>query len=401
MKYKLVLGLLALVGSLFATILCAPRPSSESGAEIAIIDVHPGDDIQEVLEAASSYSIKPEIRVHAGTYRPSVPGQALISLNARHDGVTVEAVGEVILTAANSERADHKSPGYPAIVNHVVYFGDQLSHKTVFRGFKITGANGFVQGPKTLMRVESVESLVKSSKFSTLVPAPIEQNYELPKTHYFFTDGGGILIYGRSYPTIENVEIYGNYSSVCGAAVSVQHQLERSKEPVVFKNCIFRNNQAAVSGAAADLLSPGSWASFENCLFVGNLSNLKIDANQRSGYGALTVFPDCFVSVIDCTFTGNGAGVDDRGAGSVYRNTIFWKNNLPGGVNRFPRYELDIANARGVSGCFVHGDVDDLRSNVNPRTNTFDPPDPDFDHDYRPRHPLWERVGYRPVQSLP
>jgi len=47
----------------------------------------------------------------------------------------------VVLTAANSAIADKKAPSFPAVVNHVVYFGDGLSTKTVLRGFRVTGAN--------------------------------------------------------------------------------------------------------------------------------------------------------------------------------------------------------------------------------------------------------------------
>ena len=62
-------------------------------------------------------------------------------LSPAHDGITLEAVGEVVLTAANSAIADKKAPSFPAVVNHVVYFGDGVSTKTVLRGFRVTGAN--------------------------------------------------------------------------------------------------------------------------------------------------------------------------------------------------------------------------------------------------------------------
>ena len=64
------------------------------------------------------------VYVHAGTYRPAAHGQALIWFNRRHDGITLETVGEVVLTAANPAIADNKAPSFPAVVNHVVYFGD-------------------------------------------------------------------------------------------------------------------------------------------------------------------------------------------------------------------------------------------------------------------------------------
>ena len=48
--------------------------------------------------------------VHAGTYQPRAKGQALIWFNARHDGITLQAVGDVTLTAANPQIADPRTP---------------------------------------------------------------------------------------------------------------------------------------------------------------------------------------------------------------------------------------------------------------------------------------------------
>ena len=240
--------------------------------------VHPGGRIQDALEAAAADPVNKKVFVHAGTFRPPAKGQALIWFNARHDGITLEAVGEVILTAANPEIADAKAPSYPAVVNHVVYFGDGVSRKTVFRGFKITGANNFTTG-----------SGEKS---------PIESD-DIRKTVFFYTDGGGIKVYARSYPTIEDVEVYENYASPCGGGVSVEH-LGQSQESVLFRNCIFRNNRTQTTGSALDLLH-GSAATVENCLFVGNVANMGVDVvgllaggefHPENGSGAITVFAD-------------------------------------------------------------------------------------------------------------
>src|SRR3954467_12375236 len=151
--------------------------------------VQPGGSIQAALEAAAKDPANKIVYVHAGTYRPAAHGQALIWFNERHDGITLEAVGEVVLTAANPEIADPKAPSFPAVVNHVVYFGDGITRKTVLRGFRITGANNFTTG--------------------TGEKSPIEAD-EIRKTVFFYTDGGGIKIYARSYPTIEHVEVVDN-----------------------------------------------------------------------------------------------------------------------------------------------------------------------------------------------
>jgi hypothetical protein len=395
----LLISLAAVAGLAAAAWAWLSRPNPFGGGE-HVLDVHPGDDIQSALEAAAGLTGKRTVRVHAGTYRPAAPGQALVYFNARHDGITLAAVGDVTLTAANPDVAAPQAPSYPAVVNHVVYFGDGVSRRTVLRGFRVTGANGFVQGPGELIPIRSAEDLDRAQKYTTAAPSPIESGAELPKTQYFFTDGGGILVYGRSFPTIENVTITGNYGCVCGAGLSVQHHKTLgTRDSVLCRNCEFRDNRTAVSGSAVDLLTPGSRAVFENCLFVGNVSNATVDANGRSGYGALTVFPFCRAEVRHCTFTDNNAGVDDRGERSSYVNCIFWNNRRPGGTNPRPRFELDITDAGGVTGCFIHGEVNDLQANVSTSASRFDPPDPDFDADYRPRNPLYQSAGYRPVNG--
>ena len=347
--------------------------------------VLPGGRIQDALEAAAKDPVHKTVRVHAGTYRPAAKGQALIWFNHRHDGITLEAIGDVTLTAANADLADSRAPSFPAVVNHVVYVGDGVSPATVIRGFKITGANNFTVG---------------SGQTS-----PIESD-DVRKTLFFFADGGGIKIYARAYPTIEDVEIDGNYSSPCGGGVSVEH-LGQVHDSVTFRHCIFRNNRTQITGSALDLLH-GSRATVENCLFVGNIANLGVDYvglltdgeyHPEHGSGALTVFEGSRATVSKTTFTGNWNGVDDNGTGSTYVDCIFWKNNAAGGISIGPRYEMDITDGSGVRGSFIHGDVGDLRQTVSREANTFDPPDPRFDSQFTPKAPEYARVGYRPLSN--
>src|SRR5215831_11111585 len=238
--------------------------------------VQPGGSIQAALEAAAKDPANKIVYVHAGTYRPSSHGQALIWFNQRHDGITLEAVGDVVLTAANPAIADNKAPSFPAVVNHVVYFGNGVSTKTGLRGFRVTGANNYTTGTGTR--------------------SPIEAD-EVPKSPFFYLDGGGIKIYARAFPTIERVEVAGNCTSPCGAGVSVEH-LGQALDAAVFRDCIFRDNRTQITGAAFDLLH-GSRATLDNCLFVGNLANLGVDYiglmsggeyHPEHGSGAMTVF---------------------------------------------------------------------------------------------------------------
>src|SRR5215470_2930112 len=345
--------------------------------------VRPGGSIQAALEAAAKDPANKIVYVHAGTYRPAAHGQALIWFNERHDGIMLEAVGEVVLSAANPAIADNKAPSYPAVVNHVVYFGNGVSTKTVLRGFRITGANNYTTG--------------------TGARSPIESD-DLRKTPFFYLDGGGIKIYAGAYPTIERVEVVGNYTSPCGAGVSVEH-LGRPLDAAVFRDCIFRDNRTQVTGAAFDLLH-GSRATLENCLFVGNIANLGVDYvdlltsgeyHPEHGSAAMTVFEGSHADVSRCTFTGNWAGVDDNGTGSTYVKSIFWNNTLKGGISAGARYEIDITSGEGVREYFIHGETNDMRGTIDRAVNTLDPPDPRFDAQFVPQAPEYAGVGYRPA----
>ncbi|MDE0224117.1 MAG: right-handed parallel beta-helix repeat-containing protein [Gammaproteobacteria bacterium] len=343
--------------------------------------VYPGGDIQAALEAAAGSSENRTVTVHAGTYRPDSARQALIWFNRRHDGIRLLAEGEVILTAANPDIAKPADAGYPAVVNHVVYFGDGVTRKTVFDGFRITGANGFLTygGPN------------------------IESSAELRRSLFFYRDGGAIKIFGRSYPTIRNIEVYDNYANPCAGGISIEHGPHPlSRTPVLIENCIMRNNRAEITGAAIDVLPLGH-AEIRNCLFVGNVANAGPDwisgaepYNGKHGSGALTVFETGRATVTNSTFTGNWAGVDDRAERSTYRNNIFWKNNLPGGIAQGARYEMDIVNSDGVTGNFLNGDLEDVQDSIDAARNTLNAPDPLFDVDFVPTAPEYSEVGYRP-----
>ena len=353
-------------------------------AKDGVYHVRPGEDIQAALESAAKDPVNKIVRVHAGIYRPQTAGQALIWFNQEHDGIVLEAEGEVILTAANEEIAAKSAKSYPAVVNHVLYFGDGVTERTIVRGFRITGANNYVT------KVEGSRSIQPDSKLP-----------QLRKALYFYADGGGIKVFGRSYPTILNVEVFDNYVSPCGAGVSIEHR-GFNQQSVTIKNCIFRNNRCQVTGSAVDVL-PGSSVAISNCLFVGNVSNMGENYirpdrpyNGKHGSGALTVFADSRVVVDRCTFTGNWNGADDKGTENVYKDSIFWKNTKEGGISPGGRYELDILDGQKVKGNFFQGEINDLRGTIGLSDNTLGAPDPEFDPSYRPRAKEYEGVGYRP-----
>jgi hypothetical protein len=188
--------------------------------------------------------------------------------------------------------------------------------------------------------------------------------------------------------------------------VSVEH-LGQMQDAATFRDCVFRDNRTQTTGSAVDLLH-GSAAVIENCLFTGNVANMGVDYvglltggeyHPENGSGAMTVFEGSRATVRRSTFTGNWNGVDDGGTGSTYVDTIFWKNNLAGGISPGSRYELDITDGTGVRGSFIHGDVNDLRGTIDRAVNSLDPPDPRFNAQFVPQAPQYAAVGYRPAKA--
>ncbi len=356
-------------------------------ADTSELHVYPGEDIQAALDLAADDPALRTVVVHEGSYAPQSYRQALIWFNARHDGLHLRAEGNVTLTATNKAIADAKATSYPAMVNHVIYFGDGISESTRLSGFRITGANNHV---------------------TTKLGPPIESDIEAPrlkKTSFFYTNGGGIKIFGRSYPTLEDLTIEDNYSSPCGAGMSIEHR-GYIENHVTIRNCIFKNNRTPLTGAAIDLLDHESGSSIvvENCLFVDNLSGCALDARSRKlgswkpkvGHGAVTVFKFSKAMFSRCTFTGNRNGVDDLSPSSRYQDCIFWKNSAVGGWPDGNRYEIEVAEAGNVQGCFVSGNS----YRLDPATNMLEAPDPDFDTQMNPKNSVYARVGFRAKSAV-
>ena len=377
---------------IFVTLLvvsgCLSRSDTESSttapSTVDVIHVHAGDDIQAALDRAAETGCQ-KIVLHEGTYRPTAPSQALIYLNRRHDRIHIVGDGDVILRGDNETIADPNALTFPAVVNHVVYFGDGITNATILEGVRITGANAF-QTHENTDRIQPKTGLE-----------------QLTRDQFFFSDGGGIKIFGRSYPTLIDLVVDHNFAHPCGGGVSVEHRGFRD-QVVIFRDCIFRDNSCQLTGAGVDVL-PASAATFENCLFAGNKGNCGEDDvspegrdyNSKNGSGALTVFPESRVSLERCTFTGNRNGVDDKGRGNTYSHCLFWQNTVPGGTPKGTRYEMDIIHAVNVHHCHIGGAEPDLRGSLDPEANELAIPDPLFDSEYVPRRAGLDGIGYRPV----
>ena len=361
-------------------------PPAQQVSAPQVMHVNPGDDIQLVLNKAADTKCR-KVVLHEGTYRPDTKRQALIYLNRRHDGIHIIADGEVTLEAGNKAVADATDPTYPAIVNHVVYIGDGITNGTVLQGLRISGANAF-------QTREGTDEIQPDIGLDRLIC-----------DQFFFSDGGGIKIFGRSYPTLIGLTVEGNVAKPCGGGVSVEHR-GFGDHSVVFQDCVFRKNSCQLTGAAVDVL-PGSAAIFKNCLFVDNKGNNGDDDvsaegrhyNSVHGSGALTVFPESRVSVTGCTFTENRNGIDDKGRGNAYVDCLFWNNSVPGGTPEGTRYEMDIVHAVNVRHCFIGGVEPDLRGSLDPDNNSLGISDPLFDSRFVPQRGALAGIGYRPAVS--
>ena len=343
--------------------------------------VRPGDRIQDALDQAATNAVQKTVWVHAGTYRPESKRQALVWFNRRHDGIRLVALGEVTLSAANPEVSANQEPSYPAVVNHVAYFGDGVSTNTLMRGFRLTGANAFLTQDGT--------------------PA-LEPNRTILKNHFFYSDGGAVKVFGRSAPRLVELTIEDNFTRPCGAGISVQQQGFR-EIPVLIASCRFLNNRAQGTGPAIDLLA-GSSAKILNCLFVGNISNTGEDLVAKASgekpfanNGAITIFWESLALVQNCTFTGNRNGVDDMGGDSVYVANLFQANRAEGGLPGLARYELAVNAGGRVENCVILGPIHDAKKVIDPTKNRLQGPDPRFDADWIPQAPEYAGIGYRPM----
>ena len=88
--------------------------------------------------------------------------------------------------------------------------------------------------------------------------------------------------------------------------------------------------------------------------------------------------------------------MDDSNQDNRYEASLFWMNNAGGGWPTGSRYELDLASGVGVSGCFIGGDMDDLRAVIDKDQNVVGCSDPRFDERYVPQAQEFEGAGYRP-----
>jgi hypothetical protein len=310
--------------------------------------VFPADSLQEAVNRAADDPKHKRVIVHEGTYAPVRPAQALVYLHRHHEGVQLIGLGRPTLTAANATIADPAKRSSPAVVNHIFYLGDGLSTNTLVQGFRLTGANHFVNTADTFL---------------------IEPDQSVRKGRFYYGDGGAIKVYHRSYPVLRDLEIFDNFASPCAGGISIQHE-GATNGMVQIENCIFRNNRAEVTGAALDLLW-GSSARVVNCLFEGNVSNTGPGEGENpfNNNGAITVFPRSRLILERCTLTGNRNGVDDQSGLGQFLRCVVRGNTRDGGFTAQPRYELDLPKGGLVQDCVIQGPIRDPLSVVDRSRN--------------------------------
>ena len=106
-------------------------------------------------------------------------GQALIWFNARHDGITLEAVGDVTLTAANPDIADPTAPELSR---------GRQSRRVFRRRHLAQDRAARLQGHRRQQLHDRLRRQVA------------DRIGRHPQDAFFYADGGGIKIYARSYP---------------------------------------------------------------------------------------------------------------------------------------------------------------------------------------------------------
>ena len=223
--------------------------------------VQPGGSIQAALERGREGPRQQDRLRPRRHLSPAAHGQALIWFNARHDGITLEARRRRDADRRQSRRSPiSRAPSFPAVVNHVVYFGDGISRRRCCAA--------------------SASPAPTTSRPGTGQRSPIESD-DIRKTPFFYRDGGGIKIYARSYPTDRTRR----------GRRQLHQPLRRRRlgrapragaDAAVFRDCVFRDNRTQITGAAFDLLH-GSRATLDNCLFVGNVAQPRRGLRRPAG----------------------------------------------------------------------------------------------------------------------
>lgn len=121
------------------------------------------------------------------------------------------------------------------------------------------------------------------------------------------TDGGGVRLIGGARPMFVNCTFARNSAAGMGGAVYIGNAAPR------FIDCVFEDNAANDLGGGVALDVATSTAGFERCQFVTNAAEVAAGTNE--GYGGAVAFDAAAnASFQDCLFLGNLCGGNFQGS---------------------------------------------------------------------------------------
>ena len=199
-----------------------------SSAQADVINVGPGDSIQDAINAAMDGD---EIVVAPGTY--------VETINFNGKAITVRSSDGAEVTIIDGT-------GFFHVVQCVS--GEGLD--TVLDGFTITG--GHAQGPAG--RNNTGGGMYNHTSSPTVTNCTFADNFAN------YSGGGLYSIFGS--PTVTNCTFSGNTCNISGGGMFLE-----SGSPTV-NNCMFSGNAAGVFGGG--MSTGGGSPTVTNCSFIGN-----------------------------------------------------------------------------------------------------------------------------------
>lgn len=310
-------------------------------------------DLQVALDAATaSGGTVTEIRVAAGTYKPSVPvvPTASSATFAMLNGVAIRggyagygqpdpdlrdfaAYATILSGDLNGDDAPLPPAVYdaapygapPASWNNNAYSvvtSNGINPTAELDGFVITHGNA-----RAYAAPKSGGGGLLAHQAATPAPlGPTIRNCTFEEN----CGGWGAGIYGEVGLTVINCTFLGNRASQEGGGFYNQ-----TGNPTTIRDCSFFGNEA-INGAG---LYTGNYATVINSVFSGNHAFSISPTSGGTGGGLFTIAVREYFWMSSCTFSGNmarlGGGIYNAGGGPnnypQYDNCVLWGDTAPGG----------------------------------------------------------------------
>jgi hypothetical protein len=125
--------------------------------------------------------------------------------------------------------------------------------------------------------------------------------------------------------------------------------------------CTFRDNTRTSGGGAVQFGYRGGTAEFFDCAFINNIVPTP-NASENYPGGAIQIRDDCFVTAINCVFTGNraklGSAVAIDGSGNAYLEGCTFDSNFAstnGGFGAIASFDFDADGDASLVNCAFRG----------------------------------------------